>query len=300
MDRELVSPNLFIVGAAKSGTTSIHNYLNQHPEIYMCTPKEPHFLINKEIGVNRIPSGVINSEEYYDLFYKGKSLNYRGESSVMYLMYPEIVIPKIKYHFGDDVKIIIALRNPIDRAYSGYHHVRRYNIKETNDSFLSAWNVCEERYLQDNLMTPASRYRTLGMYYEQVKKYKEEFENVKIVFFEDFKNNSQNEMDSIFCFLGISSILVDQEKKYMVGGWNWKNNYVKNLLVSKNNVKQFFKFVIPFKKLRKLIRNRLVDSFSLKISEMTELERKVLRDYYEKDILKLSKFLKKDLQHWLS
>ena len=110
MDRELVSPNLFIVGAAKSGTTSIHNYLNQHPEIHMCTPKEPHFLINKEIGVNRIPSGVINSEEYYDLFYKGKSLNYRGESSVMYLMYPEIVIPKIKYHFGDDVKIIIALR----------------------------------------------------------------------------------------------------------------------------------------------------------------------------------------------
>jgi hypothetical protein len=51
-------PNLFIVGAAKSGTTSLHNYLNQHPDIFMCNPKEPHYLINKEIGVDRISVGV--------------------------------------------------------------------------------------------------------------------------------------------------------------------------------------------------------------------------------------------------
>ena len=43
-----ILPNLLIVGAAKSGTTSLHNYLNQHENIFMCSPKEPHFLINKE------------------------------------------------------------------------------------------------------------------------------------------------------------------------------------------------------------------------------------------------------------
>ena len=42
-------PNLLIVGAAKSGTTSLHNYLNQHPDIFMCSPKEPHFLINRRL-----------------------------------------------------------------------------------------------------------------------------------------------------------------------------------------------------------------------------------------------------------
>ena len=88
-------PNLFIVGAAKSGTTSLHNYLNQHQDVFMCNPKEPHYLINQEIGVNRIPVGITNFIEYIDLFLEGKDKKYRGESSVMYLMYPEIVIPKI-------------------------------------------------------------------------------------------------------------------------------------------------------------------------------------------------------------
>ena len=65
-------PNLFIIGAAKSGTTSLHNYLNQHPNIFMCNPKEPHFLINKEIGVGRIPVGITKKSEYEDLFIEGK------------------------------------------------------------------------------------------------------------------------------------------------------------------------------------------------------------------------------------
>ena len=104
-------PNLFIVGAAKSGTTSLHNYLNQHPDIFMSNLKEPHYLINKEIGVDRIPSGITNYINYLDLFLEGKEMRYRGESSVMYLMYPEIVIPKIIHQFGKDSKIIIMIRN---------------------------------------------------------------------------------------------------------------------------------------------------------------------------------------------
>ena len=82
-------PNLLIVGAAKSGTTSLHNYLNQHSEVFMCNPKEPHFLISKEIGRERILSGIHDLEEYKRLFVSAKENTYRGESSVMYLMYPE-------------------------------------------------------------------------------------------------------------------------------------------------------------------------------------------------------------------
>ena len=100
MDKINTKPNLFIVGAAKSGTTSLHNYLNQHPDIFMCTPKEPHYLINNEIGHSRILNGVTSRNEYYNLFFDGQNSKFRGESSVMYLMYPEIVIPKINNKFG--------------------------------------------------------------------------------------------------------------------------------------------------------------------------------------------------------
>ena len=119
-------PNLLIVGAAKSGTTSLHNYLNQHPEVFMCNPKEPHFLINKEIGVERIPIGISDFATYKNMFSEGEGCKYRGESSVMYLLFPEIVIPNIKQYLSSETKIIIMLRNPVERAYSGYQHVKRY------------------------------------------------------------------------------------------------------------------------------------------------------------------------------
>ena len=66
MDKVNTLPNLFIVGAAKSGTTSLHNYLNQHSDVFMCTPKEPHFLINNEIGKDRIPIGICSENEYLE------------------------------------------------------------------------------------------------------------------------------------------------------------------------------------------------------------------------------------------
>ena len=112
----MILPNLIIVGAAKSGTTSLHNYLNQHPDVFMCDPKEPHFLINKEIGLKRIPIAISDINDYEKLFLGYSDIRYRGESSVMYLMYPEIVIPKIKSLLGEETRIIIMLRNPVDRA----------------------------------------------------------------------------------------------------------------------------------------------------------------------------------------
>ena len=88
-------PNLIIVGAAKSGTTSLHHYLDQHDEIFMSKHKEPHFLINKEVGVNEIPNGINNYKDYLRLFENTKSYKYRGESSVMYLQFPELTIKNI-------------------------------------------------------------------------------------------------------------------------------------------------------------------------------------------------------------
>ena len=207
----MAKPNLLIVGAAKSGTTSLHNYLNQHNDVFMCNPKEPHFLINNEIGIQRIPIGISNKIAYEKLFLEGEGLKYRGESSVMYLMYPEIVIPKIKEHLGSEVKIVIMLRNPVERAYSGYQHVKRYNIKEDILEFRDAWDVSEQRYFSNPDMTPASRYKELGLYYNQVKSYLENF-NTHIIIYEDYKLDFQNEMNKLFDFLEINRMEINSEQ----------------------------------------------------------------------------------------
>ena len=254
MDQLNTLPNLFIVGAAKSGTTSLHNYLNQHPDVFMCTPKEPHFLINNEIGKDRISIGISDKNKYLNLFLKGKKKQYRGESSVMYLMYPDIVIPKINQQYGEDCKIIIMLRNPIERAYSGFQHVKRYNANEECTEFKSAWDISEERYFSRIDMTPASRYKELGLYYKQVKSYLDGIRNIHIIVYDDYKNDFQSEMNKIFDFLKIKRVEIDPQHKYMVGGWQWKNEKIRNLMIKKNWVRSLLKLLIPFKGIRKNIR----------------------------------------------
>ena len=299
MDKVNTLPNLFIVGAAKSGTTSLHNYLNQHPDVFMCTPKEPHFLINNEIGENRIPVGICSENEYRNLFIKGKDEKYRGESSVMYLMFPEIVIPKINQQYGEDCKIIIMLRNPIERAYSGFQHVKRYNIKEDCTNFKSAWSISEERYFSNPNMTPAARYKELGMYHKQVKSYLDGVKNVHIIIYDDYQNDFQAEMNKVFDFLEIEKVEINSEKKHMVGGWQWEDEKMKNIMIKKNPIKSFLKVLIPFKGIRKNIRTKIQNRNTSRVPVICKDDREMLRAFYKEDVKRLSILLERNLNYWI-
>ena len=290
-------PNLLIVGAAKSGTTSLHNYLNQHPSVFMCSPKEPHFLINKDIGEQRIPKGVLSVEDYKFLFKGSSTKKYRGESSVMYLSFPEFAIKNINKYLSKDVKIIIMLRNPVDRAYSGYQHVRRYNFMESL-SFEKALDQSESRYHNTSNMTPASRYLELGMYFEQVKRFIEEFDNVHVIIYDDYKNNFNSEIDNVFKFLDVDAFKVNTDEKHMVGGWEWKNYWIKSLMMKKNPFKTALKFLLPFKSLRKSIMENLKKGNTNKIEKINPETEKWLKEYYKSDVKKLSLLLDKDLNNW--
>ena len=126
----MVLPNFLIIGAAKSGTTSLYSYLNQHPQVYFSPFKEPRFfaLEGKEVNYQG-PSQVVNQkaintiDEYEKLFAGVTDEVAIGEASTLYLYSPEAPA-KIKQYIPQ-VKLIAILRNPIDRAYSGYCHLVR-------------------------------------------------------------------------------------------------------------------------------------------------------------------------------
>ena len=290
-------PNLLIVGAAKCGTTSLHNYLNQHPDIFMCSPKEPHFLINKEIGKQRIHKGIIDLKDYKSLFCEKDHLKYRGESSVMYLSFPELAIKNIKYYLHDDVKIIIMLRNPIERAYSGYQHVKRYNMME-NLSFEDALDIGEERYHNIKNLTPASRYLELGNYYNQVKLFKESFGNIHVVIYDDYKTDFNEELNKIFDYLKVVRVTINAEQRHMVGGWEWKSVGMKKIMMQQNFLKVFLRFIIPIKSLRQYIRVKLQKSNTKTVEVINPETEKWLKEYYKQDIAKLSVLLNRDLNDW--
>src|SRR5579863_751660 len=140
-------PNFFIVGAARSGTTSLDRYLSQHPQIYIAPKKEVHFFAANHFphtgpGDEWLNKRVIHEEEQYEQLFAGVTDEKRiGETSAYYL-YLQGTAERIA-HSIPAAKILILLREPIDRAYSAYMHLVR-DGRETV-SFAEGLRLEEER-----------------------------------------------------------------------------------------------------------------------------------------------------------
>ena len=298
MDKNINLPNLLIVGAAKCGTTSLHNYLKQHPDIFMSKQKEPHFLINSDIGEDRIHKAITVLEDYEDMFKTDSIYKYKGESSVMYLAFPEFSIKNIKKYLDPDVKIIIMLRNPVERAFAGYLHNLRYNPSE-NLSFEEVFEKSEARYYQERDITPDTRYLHVGNYYSQVESFMSMFnDNVLVIMYEDYVNNIDLCLANVFDFLDIDKISVDTSRRHMVGGWIFKRKFLRNLLIPKNNFKSLIKSFLPNKKIRKAIKQKIMNMSTVESPSISKDMHKKLTEYYRKDIDNLSKLLNKELNCW--
>ena len=295
-------PNFLIVGAAKSGTSSLHNYLNQHPEVFMPSynkevmkVKEPRFLI-KDLVQHRLHNGVWNWEEYKSLFNKVNDEISIGESTVLYLYYYKHAIDNIKKYLGENVKIIIMLRNPTDRAYSAFQHVSR-GLKEQN-SFEEALKIEKGRMNKESSLTPMVMYKEMGLYHDMVRAYKENFKNVHIIFYEDFRDDTEGEIKKIFKFLGLSlSVNIDFVSRHNVGGKRWKNEKMKHVFMKNSPLKSALKKAIP-KSLRKGVRDKLISASTDKVAPMKENTRVKLNEFFKEDVKKLSDLLNRDLTHW--
>ena len=188
------------------------------------------------------------------------------------------------------------LRNPADRAYSAFQHVSR-GFKE-NNSFERSLEIETGRMEREKNLTPMVMYKEMGMYYEMVKAYMESFKNVHIIFYEDFRDKIESEMNKTYNFLGISNnIEIDFITKHNVGGKRWKDEKMKHVFMKDNPIKSILKSVLP-KKIRKGMRNKLVKASTNKVEPMKEETRKGLNDYFRQDVKKLSELLNKDLHHW--
>ena len=226
-------PNFLIVGAPKSGTSSLHYYLKQHPEIYMSPVKEPRFITAqfikfplKGIRDDRLEKIIVKSfDEYKKLFSKVKNEKAIGEASIDNLYFYENAIKYIKKYLGE-VRIIIILRNPIDRAFSAYQMFVR-NLREPL-SFEDALKAEQER--KNNNWAFGWHYLSVGFYYKQVKAYLENFSQVKVYLFDDLKTDALGVAKDIFMFLKVNmSFAPDVSHIYNISGIP-KNRFIHNFL----------------------------------------------------------------------
>ena len=297
-------PNFFIVGAAKSGTTSVYKYLSQHPEIYLSPNKEPHYF---SMPANKFPHkgkgdssfefrSVKNLDDYNSLFECAKNEKAIGEASTSYLYYHKTTVSLI-YNYNSDAKILIMLRNPVERAFSAYRHMRRE--KRETLSFEKAIKV-EQSRMRDNYAY-SWFYTDFGFYHDRVQLYLNTFkQNLKICLFEDFDKNPTEVLKEIFKFLEVDvDFIPNIETKhntskltkfgFLNGFFNEYDHPLKNVLrpvflntIGRDNTDRVFHYVR--------------DKISLRMKSET---RKYLTDLYREDVLKLQDLIEKDLSSWM-
>lgn len=189
-------PNLFVPGAAKSGTSSLHTYLSQHPQIFMSAGKEPQFFSRED----RFKCGIT---EYEKLFEGAEGYAFRGESSTTYMVSRK-TIERISA-FIDEPRFIFVLRNPIDRAYSHYWWLRGQGF-ETR-SFREA--ILGDMHLEPDPNVDIKRngvyrsYFEFGRYAKWIGLYEAAFgqEAIHIVLTEQMRNQPLETINSCFSFL---------------------------------------------------------------------------------------------------
>ena len=197
-------PNFFIVGAPKSGTTSLYEYLRNHPNIFMPSDKEPHYFAKDFTDYPSIKS----KNDYLKLFKNCSSSHMAiGEASVWYLYSNEAL--KLIYEFNPSAKIIAMLRNPIELAHA-MHFQAVYNFNEDEHDFKKAWHLQSAR--KKNLNIPKRcraqqilQYKKVASLGYQVERLFTIFpsDQVKIIFFEEFITDPKSIYNDVLDFLNV-------------------------------------------------------------------------------------------------
>ncbi|MCF2141387.1 MAG: sulfotransferase domain-containing protein [Candidatus Lokiarchaeota archaeon] len=289
----------FCIGAQKAGTSTIHEILRSHPEIYMPISEAPFFysddLFNK---------GTLWFKEKYFKDYNNETI--LGTKTPEYIYITES-IKNIQKTFGNNVKFILSLRNPVDRAFS--HYLMTYRRGLENLPFLPSLSIEKERIEKSIFNKIHYSYITRGLYFIQIRNFLKYYDRKKLfilIFEKDLINESMRikTFKKIQDFLSINQINLNTNIK--------KNpaSLPRNLFFSriKNDPQKFkiFRQNLP----NILKNNKLVDSFleSIEKKNLTtsnniidlDIKRKryYYNKYFKKDIEKLENLLRINLDIW--
>jgi hypothetical protein len=301
----MTMPNFLIIGAGKSGTTSLYHYLKEHPEVYMSPVKEPKFFAvegkqldfrgpNDEAHMNR--KSVTDIEAYRALFAGVTNEKAVGEASTLYLYSPEA--PARIKHYIPQARLIAILRNPVDRAYSSFIQ-RVQKGDEPLEDFAQA--LQEEENRVRNNWAPRWKLKRIGFYHAHLKCYYDIFEpdQIKVFLYEDLKGDSVGLAQSVYRFLGVDDTFVPDVSLVHNPSGIPKSKALQLFLSRPNPLRSVLKLVVPRglrPNLTAYVENRNIAGPPPPLDQDV---RKELVGSYREDILKLEKLIDRDLSTWL-
>lgn len=303
MARSRVSglPNLFVIGVAKSGSTSFYHYLAQHPDVFMSTPKEPRtfaYLADPRRftgpGDERVWDRSVRSlDDYRQLFTNVRGERAVGEASVMYL--PHRGTAETIARHVPDARIIALLRNPVERAHSAFLYQRRIT-HETSATF-------EEGLAAEPGRMAAGwhygwHYRDQGFYHRNLTPYYEHFapERIRVYLTEDLARDPHAVLADAFRFLGVDGAFrPDVRRRHNRSGVP-RSRTAQRVLTKPHPVKEAIKKVVPEEWGHRVI-DRLLPA-NLERPPIRPETRAEMVAAYADDIAQLEERIGRDLSHW--
>jgi len=299
-------PNFLLVGAAKSATSSLHSYLDQHPQILMASQKESWFFSFYEKPPDYDSPGVLSNPvtdlpTYLTLFNDAGPDQKLGDASPSYLYTYEDTIRNIRKLYSREalsqLKIIISLREPVSRAYSQYYTFKR-KVREPLD-FAQATRQCTAQQRLDQNWNIFYDYLGFGMYSKQVEAFQQAFgtDRVLVLLFDDIHADIKKTCRDIFTFLEVdSNFSVDDKVKHNSVSGEPRLKWIVAALFAKNKLKRVIAALIP-KKLRMIMLGIIVKPLLKRETMDAETYRRLV-DYFIQDIVKLEKLIDRDLSAW--
>jgi hypothetical protein len=289
-------PNFLIAGAAKCGTTTFHALLQHHPDVFLCEPKEPHHFTAPEWdtaesgpGDAYVRSRVVGSRDrYLSLFGPGAARAVRGEASTDTFHHAARTIPRIRELLGDPA-ILLILRNPAERAFSAYMHLRR----EGRETLPFAEALAREPERIRDGWEFSWHYRDGGFYHERTRLFLDSFSRVKILLFEEAMADPAAAAREILSFLQLDArAALPRAVRLNPSGepqWPWLRDW----LVKPGPVRDRVRDLLP-PAWRRRIRSELLRLTSRRTTLDPDIRRELLRGYAD-DMARLSDLLGRKL-----
>jgi hypothetical protein len=285
-------PNFMVIGVAKAGTTSLYHYFDEHPQVFMCPEKGSNFFgyedarnwqWTDEGNPPLLRHFQARNFEEYEAFFAGVTDEVAiGEASPQYFRCPTAA--QRIHDCLPQVKLIASLRNPADRAFSGFL------MRTRRGEFVKGFY--EE-------LTPDASHVREGLYYKRLKRYFDLFprDQIRIIVFEEFRKDPAKTMMELFDFVGVDkNFAPDTSIKHNPAGV--PKIRLLNRLFFHPTVIRAAKGVFPVGVQEKL---KQVQQQNLKAPPKfpPDLRAKLL-DVYREDIYKVEDLIGRDLSIWLN
>ena len=298
--------DFFLVGMPRASTTSVSEYLREHPQIFMSSPKELNYFC-KDLLIEYLdrhkptPYSPRTRKQYEKLFERaGERL--RGEASVWYL--PSLNASEHIYNYNPDAKIIMLLREPTEWLQST-HAKYLSDLEETEEDLIKAISLEEERARGDNIPDRAIypthlQYTRTAKLYDNVLRFLNYFprKQVKIIIFDDIKKDVKKVMKEIYSFLD-----VDEDFEPTIRVYNSNHHLARPTLFKIITARpmyypyKFFEKIMPQKAYANIKRKvfGLVHTYEPRKKELTTEQRNFLKRKFKTQVTKLSVLLDRDL-----